>query len=236
MLKVRNLTRAFSLVAVVALALTACSKSDATPTKDPQMVYTEAAQTVAAGLTETALAMPSSTPTNTVEPTATATVTPEVTATSEATVAVVQPSATVALSNGDKAEWVTQSPADGTSMYPGQDFTLVWTLKNVGTTTWTTSYQVRYYLGGTVLRFGASDQKFSKEVKPGESIDLTLSMEAPQDGGDYTTQWVLTNKDGANFYPLSLNIKVTGNKPAPTNTPAPATNTPEPTATTEVTP
>lgn len=231
----RKLTGVLALVAVASLTLAACSSSNATPTKDPQMVYTEAAVTVAAGLTQTALAQPSSTPTETPEPTATVTQTQAATATSAVTNAALSPSATAAVSSGDKAEWVTQSPADGTTMYPGQDFTLVWTVKNVGTTTWTTDYQVRFYLGSAVLRFNAADTRFAKEVKPGESLDISLSMEAPQNGGDYLSQWVLTNKDGANFYPLTLSITVTGNKPVPSAT---TTTAPEATATvtTAVTP
>lgn len=233
MLEARKITGAVSLVAVIGLVLTACSPSNATPTKDPQAVYTEAAVTVAAGLTQTALAQPTSTVTPTVPPTPTATKTKAALPTSAlSTSPTVLPTATFA-SSGDKAEWVTQSPTDGTVLYPNQSFTLVWTVKNVGTTTWTTAYQVRYYLGGSVLRFGASDTKFAKEVPPNDTLDITLQMKAPAEAGDYLSQWVLTNKDGSNFYPLTLSIKVGGSAPAPTSTSAPqATETTAATVTT----
>lgn len=229
MLDARKITGAFSLVAIIGLVLTACSPSNATPTKDPQAVYTEAAITVAAGLTQTALAQPTSTVTPTTQPTATQTKTLAALPTSAvATTAAVIPT-TASASSGDKAEWVTQNPADGTILYPNQNFTLVWTVKNVGTTTWTTAYQVRYYLGGSVLRFGASDTKFAKEVKPNDTLDITLQMKAPAEAGDYLSQWVLTNEDGSNFYPLTLSIKVGGSAPTATSEPQP-TETTAPTA------
>lgn len=216
---------------LLGLMLSACSRTEASPTIDPAVIYTEAAQTVAAGLTQTAAARPTATETPTPPPTNT----PEPTLETSPTIAftlppAVQPSSTRP-SVADRADFVGQSPADGSVMYPEQPFTLKWTVKNVGTTTWSTSYQVRFFLGDATLRFGASDIRFPKEVKPNESVDLVLNMKAPNKAGDYNTIWVLTNADGANFYTVTLNIKVSGNTATPSS--VPPTNTPEtvPTAT-----
>ncbi len=213
--------------------LSACSRSEATPTTDPVLIFTQVAETVAAGLTQTAASLPTATPTVTLPPTNTPEPTQAVSPTSAETPTATIPPTATRPSLADRADFVTQSPLDGTVMYPEQPFTLTWTVKNIGTTTWTTAYQVRFFLGDATLRFGASDIRFPKEVKPNENVDLVLNMKAPNKAGDYRTIWVLTNADGQNFYTLTLDIKVSGSAPTPTLTAAPATNTPtpEPTAT-----
>jgi hypothetical protein len=230
MVKMNRFIAGWLAVALV-LVTSACSRAETTPTPRPEELYTQAAQTVQAGLTQTAMLQPTSAatqtpaPTNTTTPTLAATTTSAVSPTNP--VAPTSPRPSVA----DKAEWVSQNPADGAVLAPGQEFTLTWTVKNIGTTTWNTKYQLRYYLANAALRFGASDIKFPKEVKPGESLDLTVNMKAPSAGGDYMTIWVLTNDQGVNFYTLTLSIKVSG-AAAPTTT---QTATSGPTATTEPT-
>lgn len=222
---------AASLASLVLLILAACSpNASRTPTPDPALIYTEVAQTVQAGLTQTAAAMPTATPTITPPPTATPTplvALPGPEATSQTPLA--SPTATRS-TLPDRAEWIGQSPADGTALLPGQEFTMTWTVRNIGDTTWTTAYQLRFYLANQALRLGASDIKFPKEVKKGETVDLSLTMKAPTTAGEYTSVWVLTNDKGQNFYTLYVTIKV-GNATAtvsPTSTTAP-TATPEPT-------
>lgn len=214
---------------LLVLLLSACARSEASPTVDPAVIYTEAAQTVAAGLTQTAAARPTATETPTPPPTNTPEPTLATTPTTALTVPpTVQPSPT-RRSVADRADFVGQSPTDGSVMYPEQPFTLKWTVKNTGSTTWTTSYQVRFFLGDATLRFGAADIRFPKEIKPNESVDLILNMKAPNKAGDYNTIWVLTNADGANFYTVTLNIKVSGSTATPSS--VPPTNTPESTPT-----
>ncbi|MEN4010958.1 MAG: NBR1-Ig-like domain-containing protein [Chloroflexota bacterium] len=225
MSKIRNRIGVFCLTLLLALILPACAGTQASPTIDPAVIYTEAAQTVAAGLTQTAAAKPTATETPTPPPTNTPEPTVEASPTSAATLPpAVLPSPT-RRAVADRADFVSQSPVDGTVMYPDQVFAHRWTLKNVGTTTWTTAYQVRFFLGDATLRFGASDIRFPREVKPNETIDLILNMKAPNRAGDYNTVWVLTNADGSNFYTIYLNIKVSGNTPTPSS--IPPTNTPE---------
>lgn len=234
MLKMNRFNTVGILIALV-LVTTACSRAETTPTPRPEELYTQAAQTFQAALTQTAALLPTSTatmtpaPTNTVTPTLAATATSAVTATNPVAPTSARP--TVA----DKASWVSQNPVDGTVLAPGQEFTMTWTIKNIGTTTWNTSYQLRYYLADATLRFGAADIRFPKEVKPGENIDLTVGMKAPSAAGDYTTIWVLTNDQGANFYTITLSIKVSGSATTQTPTTAPSATT-APTATDTTTP
>jgi len=212
----RKLTGVILAAVIGSSLLGACAKGNATPTTSPEMVYTQAAETVAAGLTQTAVLLPTATATPTLKPTNTPEPTQAATATLSVSVTPLTQKSPTGLPSPDKGEWVAQTPGDGTILTAGQDFTLTWTIKNAGTTTWTTDYLLRYYLGDQTLRMGAVDQKFSKAVKPTESIDFTLNMKAPAANGDYTTIWVMTNKEGTNFYPLTFSFKVGA---APTATP-----------------
>lgn len=198
----------FSFLMLATLA--ACSNANATPTTSPEMVYTQAAETVAAGLTQTAAFLPTATSTPTVRPTNTPKPTLAASPTSDPFTTPVTISTATKSVGPDRAEWVGQSPGDGTVFAAGEDFTLVWSVKNTGTSTWTTEYQLRFYLGDPSLRFEASDIKLPKEVKPNETIDLSLWMEAPHESGDYTTIWVLSSNEGVNFYPLTFTLKVAG--------------------------
>ena len=209
------------LTLISLIILSACGNRNATPTLDAAAVYTQAVQTVQAGLTETAISLPTNTPTETELPTFTPEPTLEATYTLIPTSTNSVPPTLPSESNGDKGEWLSQSPGDGTTIYANQAFTTTWVVKNIGTTTWNKNYQLRFYLSDPVLRFGGVDIKFPRDVKPGDTVDLSVAMTAPSTAGDYTTVWVLTNDQGVNFYFVTLNIKVPGVAPTATHTIAP---------------
>ena len=217
---------------LLSILIPACgaSKSNVTPTMDADAVRTSAAITAQARLTEMGprTAEPTTTPyvtaTNTVQPTATRPGLP--TNTPAPLVTATNPT------SPDVGEWVSQSPADNTVFAPGAAFKMTWTIKNVGKSTWTRSYQLRFYANNQLG--GPSAINFSKDVPPGETIDLTVDMTAPPATGDYHSIWVLTSDKTGNFYPIDIRIKV-GAAPAATQThtptlpaaPATATVTPE---------
>ncbi len=187
------------------------------PTPGPEAVYTSAAETVQAQLqtqglpTTAATATPFEFKTNTpagVPPNPIATLPPIVQPTNQ------QP--TTAPSVPDRGDYISQSPTDDTSIPVGSPFQMTWTVRNTGTTQWTTGYQLRFYAGE---KFGSpAFINLPKEVSPGEQVDLTLSLKAPASPGGYTGTWVMTNADGGNFRPLDVTIKVV---PTPTKTPEP---------------
>ncbi len=94
---------------------------------------------------------------------------------------------------------------------------MTWRLKNVGTSTWTTAYLLRFYSGET---FGAPKEVLLvREVPPGETIDITLKMKAPARSGSYRSVWVMSDEKRSNFKePVYLQINVA----------VPATPTPTP--------
>jgi len=209
------------LVLVAAtLVLAACGPA-ATSTVDPAEIRTQVANTVQAGLTQTAAAKPTSTPTKTPEPTFTPT---KVTPTTGVTATPAASTTPTRVAAPDLAEVIgVTAPATYT---PGQSFSVTWTVKNTGNNTWSTAYQVRCFT--TAYCFNGVTTNFSKDVKPGETIDLTINLKAPSTAGDLSTLWVLTNANGVNFgRGLTYNFKVAG-ATAPTATTEP---TAEPTVT-----
>jgi len=121
---------------------------------------------------------------------------------------------------------------DDTEMTPGQKFTKIWRIVNVGTCTWTHEYQVVFFSGE---QMGTSVNVYLKEsVAPNQSIDISVDMIAPQEPGSYQSNWKLKNTKGNLFgigphgeSPFWVRIKVIEiSTPTPTMTPT-LTPTPE---------
>jgi len=86
---------------------------------------------------------------------------------------------------------------DGTAFTPGTEFLKIWRLKNVGSCTWSTNYDL-VFVGGN--RLGAQRTvPLSETVGPGESVDLGVYMFAPNSPGTYRGFWMLRNSGGARF-------------------------------------
>jgi hypothetical protein len=223
------------LVVILAASfiLAACGqKTPVAPTVDANAIYTQAAATVQAGLDQTESSKPTatqapatSTPTmialnnatNTPQPGANLTPgtpgTPAVATTPGAgTPGALVPTftkpavASTIVNTGDKAEWVSQDPADGTTVHKGNDLTVKFTIKNTGTKTWTTAYTFRFYAGDRMN--APSDLNMTKEVKPNDTITFTFAVNIPNRTGDTNTIWVVTNPDGLNFYSVTLRLNV----------------------------
>jgi hypothetical protein len=191
------------------LLLSACNTSTptSTPTIDLNPFRTEVASTVLAQVTQAVALTPSTTPV----PSPTATLAPsstpaQPTTTSNGTQATLA-SETPGTPTADLAEWVSQSVADGTVFAPGEAFTITWRLKNAGTSTWTPAYLFRFYSGNA---FGAPQEiLLGREVAPGETVEISISMEAPTALGDYRSDWVMSNELRSNFkQPVYLEITV----------------------------
>ena len=212
---------------VVLSILAGCAAAQNTnPTTDPKLIYTQVAQTVQAQITTSARLTPkgSNTPLPTDVPSATATMgTPNPTSATtkipNSTVPAGTPGTalptlpnTLAINTGpaptvpDKMLYVGQGVPDGTKFNGGDQFTMSWTIKNVGTTTWDNTYQVRFYGGD---RLGVNDFTIPGTVVPQQSVKLSVEMTAPNNSGQYNTIWVLTNPTGVNFgyFTFALEVK-----------------------------
>lgn len=177
----------------ITLLLSACNFPGATggPGGQEDQVATQAAQTVSAELTQSDLGTQATedpgaetTPTATPMP---ATDTPEP--------ASPTPEPTTCQ---DAADFITDvSIPDDTRISPGNDFTKTWRLENAGTCTWTTDYDLVFDRGD---RMGApSSIPLPGTVRPGDSVDLSVSMTAPAGNGEYQGFWKLRNADNETF-------------------------------------
>jgi hypothetical protein len=125
---------------------------------------------------------------------------------------------------------------DDTRLAPGQVFSKTWRLVNAGQCSWTRDYAVVWFSGDDL---GLSHvQSIDNIVIPGESVDLTVDMVAPQQAGTYQSNWKLRAKDGHLFgigsngdAPFWVRIVIVAvDTPTPTVTPF----TPQPTSTPSV--
>jgi hypothetical protein len=134
---------------------------------------------------------------------------------------------------------------DDTEMAPGQAFTKIWRLLNIGACTWTRRYSARFFYGS---QMDAPDLVYlAQDVAPGQTIEIAVDLVAPDSPGTHQGNWKLSNAEGALFgigpngdAPFWVRIKVIPQATAtPTLTPSPtatATLTPTPTATPSPTP
>jgi hypothetical protein len=118
---------------------------------------------------------------------------------------------------------------DDTVLQPGQSFTKIWRLRNVGTCTWTQAYRVELFSGDAMG--AASSVPLAHEVLPGQGIDISVDMVAPRAAGMFQGNWKLRNQKNQWF-----GIGPNGDSPFWVRIVIPPTPTPSPTITPEVTP
>ena len=98
----------------------------------------------------------------------------------------------------DRATFITDiSIPDGTTFTGGTPFTKTWRLKNVGTCTWTTSYALVFFSGDAMNAIPVIYLPAS--VAPGQMINLSAAMTAPNVSGHYRGYWKLRNASGVKF-------------------------------------
>ncbi|HSA99794.1 MAG TPA: NBR1-Ig-like domain-containing protein, partial [Anaerolineales bacterium] len=98
----------------------------------------------------------------------------------------------------DQAQFVSDLTApDGSSFASGAAFTKTWRLMNIGTCTWSTSYNL-VWAGGDALGAPAS-VKLPADVPPGQMVDLSVNLTAPAASGHYKALFKISNASGAQF-------------------------------------
>ena len=200
-----------AVMSVLALTLSACGlAAPAEPTQDPNMVFTQVAETVMVSMTQTAEAMP---PTPTPEPTATPQPTPTTAPTIDpATIPTQGPAAPAAPTAtiqrfGDSAQFNTQSPIDGKVFKTGEEFAFHVCLGNNGSTEWNTKYYLEFVSGN---RLWSNTKYFyvGNIVKPGGKWCFDLPSVAPYSPGSYITRWYFKNPDGQFIQEVYFSYKV----------------------------
>lgn len=208
------------LAALISLHINACgpNKVDLTPTINIAFVQTSAVSTFSAGLTQTALSIPTNTPqpTNTLIPSET----PVPTKTAG-------PPTPTALCYG--LVYIKDvTIKDGTAMTPGETFTKTWQVQNTGTCAWDVGFKFTL-VGGDAM--GGVILTLSKVVGPGDQVELSVPMTAPNKTGTVTGTWRMSTTDGTYFgdtLTVVINIgaatataTATGATPTSSETPTP---------------
>ncbi|GAB4581580.1 MAG: hypothetical protein Fur0022_43290 [Anaerolineales bacterium] len=189
------------IVSLVAFMLGGCLSSavQTTPT-DKNLPFTAAAQTqtsvaqtIEAQLTQIA-ANPQSTPTPLLTaPTEASTVLPST------DVPGATPVTPVVNENCDRAAFVADvTIPDGTVFEPGETFVKTWRLRNSGECTWNAGYSV-IFEQGDAMGSPASFPLTSGEVRPGEEVEISVTLKAPDEPGEYRGDWKLKNASGQVF-------------------------------------
>lgn len=86
---------------------------------------------------------------------------------------------------------------DGTVYAPGTPFNKIWRLKNTGTCTWDTRFDIAFESGDRMSAPKYGD--LTEVIKPGEVVDFSVPMVAPSTEGKYVGKWMLVNPDGVRF-------------------------------------
>jgi hypothetical protein len=98
-------------------------------------------------------------------------------------------------------DWVSfvkdVSISDGTVFGPGDTFTKTWRLKNRGTCTWTPDYMLVFASGDRLG--GTTAVRLPGYVAPGQTVDVSVALTAPDSSGKYVGYWMLRNPSGALF-------------------------------------
>src|SRR4030042_851778 len=197
------------ILSMMTILLASCGpKVAATPTTDPNLIYTAAAQTADVRLTQIFQSTPSVTPV-TPSPTFDATQTAAVqTASAVLTqVAAVSPTpqgtavpTTAPTTNPahERALFVADvTIPDGTVIASGAAFVKTWKIQNAGTTTWSTSYTLDFISGekmGTI-----TSVPMPQSVAPGQQVDVSVNLVAPTASGKYQGYWKMKNASGQFF-------------------------------------
>jgi hypothetical protein len=233
-----NFARLLVLFVILATGLASCNLPRADDAAEPDV--TQAYQTVSARLTEAATLAPPVTSTS--APTATSAAT---TPTSQATAATPTVKATsVPTSQAKLCDQaapgvpIDVTVPDDTKMQPGQAFTKTWRLQNTGTCTWTKDYSMAVFSGEAMN--APSVVMMPSNVAPGQTVDISADLTAPNTAGTYQGNWKLRNKEGAWFgigpggsSPFWVRIVVSGSTITPSatlsgSTPYPSNGTPAP--------
>ncbi len=207
------------VITVLALALTACSLpfvgGNPTPGGSQPQTNVEATvsarltqiafDTLVAQMTQQAMVTPTPLPTNTPWPTPTQAV---------PTATAIPPTPTAIPVPCHQASFIDDvTIKDKTSMTAGDPFIKTWRIKNTGTCSWTKDYRI-VFLNGNAMNAPAS-VAFPANVNPGNTVDLSVPMNAPGTTGDYTGSWMLKAANGTTFgvgaggnVPLTVVIKV----------------------------
>lgn len=208
-----RLQRILILVVLIGLLISGCNiPSNSQAGVKINAVFTSAAETVEAKLTQAPAAPGQASPSAASNPPTDAAPAPLPTIT-EAPVETesaptLEPSVTIPATPTqvcDAAQFVADvTIPDGTIVKTNDFFTKTWRFKNVGTCTWNTSYNLVFDVGDQMG--GPTSVALTGNVAPGAEVELSVELQAPAKTGSYRSFWRLRNPAGV-MLPISGGYK-----------------------------
>lgn len=86
---------------------------------------------------------------------------------------------------------------DDTQVGPGDSFVKTWRLVNSGSCTWSKEYAIVYF-SGMYMAF-RKEEPLREDIQPGQSLDISVDMVAPDQAGLYQSNWKLRDGKGSLF-------------------------------------
>ena len=206
----------FAILGTMWLSACGASTPFPTPPMDEEAIRTSAISTFAAGLTQTAIALPTNTPT----------LTPTSTSTSSTPLALGSTAVPTVPCYGLTLVSDVTIP-DNTAMVFGQTFTKTWLVKNTGTCNWDKGFKFVFISGDSM---GGTPLALDKTISPDAEVALSIAMTAPNKIGEVRGHWRMSTTNGTLFGDDVFVAIILSN---PTGT---ATNTATPTPTPTKTP
>ncbi len=212
-MKTRN-TRLFIPALFLIVAQLACNLT-AAPTQDPaatlNALYTQSAQTLesmATGAAQTAVSNSLASPT------------PFATSTPLAGFSTPTPLGPIkTITPTTRSNWLgfvsDVTYPDGTGIGRNTPFTKTWRIKNLGTSTWTTAYDLVFVSGDAMS--APAEIPLTASVAPGQTIDISANLTSPNKDGESIGYFKMRDASGLLFGAGSdattaiwVDIKVTG--------------------------
>lgn len=200
-----------ALILTLALGARAMQPAPVAPTVDIPLVQTQAVATFAGGLTSTAVALPTNTPTETPQPPT------EAAAVGTEGTASVSPTPSCY-----RLKYVRDvTIPDNTLMTPAEVFTKTWEVENSGTCAWKPGFRLALF-GGAAM--GSSPFVLDTTVNPGAQMQMSIKMVAPTNQtGIIQGTWRMQDSAGSPFGDALTTVIVIGGPTQPAAVTATAT-------------
>ncbi len=188
------------LILALILIMASCQLPQNNPSQKgkPGALYTEAAQTLAARGFEAGSRAAPGTPS---DPSISQEGTPSPNSSPDFSLLSLTPESVEGDSDGpcDQVKFIKDvTIPDEMDLAPGERFTKTWRIQNAGSCPWTLGYLL-YFESGDLMGGPSSLELTSAAIQPGEILDISVDLVAPQQTGIYQGNWKLRNVKGDGF-------------------------------------
>jgi len=92
---------------------------------------------------------------------------------------------------------VSETIPSGSRLHPGERFVKTWQIKNIGTCDWNREFKITY-VGGYDFQ-GADTTRIREKVTAGSTVEVSMSIDAPNDLTSYSSSWQIATDEGVLF-------------------------------------